>query len=377
LRKQKRGEMFFKDKKKEGYSEEQEAVRDKDDFIPSGDLGADEEEDYETSKSYEEEQTDSSSGMSGGFSADSGEGYNAGSANSLRPSSNFIRRSFDSSVQNVPSAAPSSSVLSESPDAIVQEFRKMDEKINSIVDWIKEFYERFSPAIDGLSRMRRIVSENEESINQALKDSARAIELTSKIDLEKLRMDAKKLDMEAEANKQEIARLSGEIENLNERAAIFVSTEELLKLNEEVKKGLLQMKSMESEIRGRADRIERMRKESSTNISLEFRKQMEGFESLIQKTAVLTKQNREAIGNFTFEDYQEKTDTILEVIEKLAGEVSIVKKELNKVKEESESQSLAKKNEAIQALENIGAIPELPELPTPKIKKVKKSKKKK
>ena len=45
-------------------------------------------------------------------------------------------------------------------------------------------------------------------------------------------------------------------------------------------------------------------------------------------------------------------------------------------KEEIDSKSQAKKNEAIEALGAIGEIPQLPELPSPKMKKVKKSKRK-
>ncbi|OGJ16942.1 hypothetical protein A3K73_00980 [Candidatus Pacearchaeota archaeon RBG_13_36_9] len=358
--------MFFKDKNREAYGQGQEPLGDNEGFVPSGTLGPNENDGYETSKSYEEESI-GSSGMSGGFSADAQDSYDAGADYSRDSSPPIIRdpllarKTLEYSQQN----PLSSSVLSDSPDAIVQEFKKMDDKINSIVDWIKEFYERFSPAMEGLAKVKRAAFENEENIDKALRDSARAIELISKIDLEKLRMDSKQLDMEAESNKQAIAQLSEEVESLNERASIFIDTEELLKLNDEVKNSLMQMKNLESEIRERADRIERARKESSANASLE-----------LQRTANLAKRNKEAIGNFTFGDYQEKIDTILEVIEKLAGEVSVVKKELSIIKEENNYRSQAKKNEAIEALEDIGVIPELPELPSSKTKKFRKTKKK-
>jgi len=377
--------MFFKNKNKEGYGSEQENTSDKEDLIPSGVLEIDENEEYGKDEEYEVTQSsdihsvDSSSGMSGGFSADSQDSYEAGTVDPFHSRVPPIRSSppVGSSPpirSSPPEVSSSFSVLSESPDAIVMEFRKLDAKINSIVDWIKQFYERFSPVVNSMGKLRSMAYENEENINKALKDSARAIELASKMDLEKLRLESRKLDMGAEANRQEINRLSEEIRDLNERAQVFVSTEELLKLNEDVKNNLIQIKRIDSEIRERADRIDRTKRESGS--ALELKKEMERSEALIQRTAILAKQNKEALGNFTFEDYQEKIDTILEVIEKLAQEVSGVKKELNIRKEELDYKSLKKKNEVIEALGDIGEIPELPELPSPKIKKVKKTKRK-
>lgn len=265
---------------------------------------------------------DISSGMSGGFSADSRETYEAAKVAPANLRMRGLTGGMDREIGNVMED------ISGEP-GVALEIRKLDAKINSIIEWIKSFYSNFSRVIEEINTISERLDENKMKSENVLND----------------------------------------VEDLKKRAEVFIGTEELLKLNDEIKSNLDKIINSSGVIEG-----------GKRDIPID----------LLEKTAILSKHNNEALGAFTFKDYEEKIDSILKVIENLAEQISGLNKKLDSCEERlngSESgikKSEIKKKEKRKSeesyeefLENLGEMPELPELPSQRTKRTSKLKKNK
>jgi len=263
---------------------------------------------------------DVSSGMSGGFSADSKETYEAAKSEPLQLKMPSLSSADSMEINNV-------NEISADSRAIAMELRKLDAKINSIAVWAKSFYSHFSQVIEKVNEISGKLDENQRKSDNMFKD----------------------------------------VEDLKKRAEVFIGTEELLKLNDEIKSNL--------------DKIV-----NSSGILGDRRKDIPI--DLLEKTAILAKQNNEAIGAFTFEDYEEKIDSILKVVEESAEQISELKERVESCEEKSEDfKPIYKKGENKRKdkkesektyeefLENMEEVPELPKLNSQKTKKTKRLKK--
>jgi hypothetical protein len=380
----------------------------------------------------------SSYSVSGGFSANSDEPYSdqSSSEDYSTPKSKQPDLMAHSTIASSelfstkPSFEPKIATSSSNPSQVNMEFERINGKFDYIMGWIKQFYERFAQSLESLGELRSMTIDNEKNISKAIVSSTKAVELVKEVQPEKLRIDLKKTNMridtlleKIELNKQFMDKLSDEIKALNRRAEIFIGTDELLKLNDEVKKDLIQIKNIEERVRVNADKteqifielkkgvaeVERLNDEFGNfkDISSELKRELgkvkiqsnyldqikkvsERSEDLVQQTAVLAKSNKEAIGNFRFEDYQEKIDTILKVIEILADQFSKAtgkpvlinqrnfesgpsEKKSDAARDSRDSRKSGKNIKAknylrAQELEDMEGIPELPEFNTPKQK---------
>jgi len=289
--------------------------------------------------SHQSSGDDFSSGMSGGFSADSKEEYEAAKVKqpALVTPSPPDTRDFSLAPQG-----RQERTYSPESSSIAMEFKKLNAKIESIVGWIRSFYDSFSKAIERINRINADLEEDREKV--------------------------KRMQGKVDSKHEEWSNVLKDVDDLKKRAEVFIGTEELLKLHDEVKKNLDKIMQ-----RSGAPRDQRR------NIPID----------LLEKTAILAKQNKEAIGTFTFEDYEEKIDSILKVVENLADQVSELKEkvessgnrdvEFKPINEKGSSKKdrNSRESSAREFLEDIGEVPELPELPTDRIKKIKKSRRRK
>ncbi len=241
--------------------------------------------------------------------------------------------------QSPPTITPSS----VNPTTIAMEFRKLNAKMDSVINWIRQFYARFSGPL--------------ESVNEIKTEVSKIGSFSSKLD----------------STEKEIYSINQDVEDLKKRADIFIGTEELLKLNDSVNSKVQELKTIESKVEEGLEKIKNIDFESLSKLNNTPDKITT---DLLEKTAILAKKNKEAIDKFTYKDYTEKTDSILKVMENLADQISDIKKKLesydqvfsfNKPSKSSgkkvkHDKTLLQKSD-IDFLEDIGEIPELPELP--------------
>ncbi len=141
------------------------------------------------------------------------------------------------------------------------------ERLKAQVEALSEFrkivLERMNTMSEQLGELRSIIISKEREIREIEAKATKAFDMVSEVQPEKLRIDLQK-----EATKREA--LMGEIKTLQERATAMENqlreiraklqtirgVEEIVKMNEEIKKELMEMKRMESRIGAHADKVE-------------------------------------------------------------------------------------------------------------------------
>jgi hypothetical protein len=145
------------------------------------------------------------------------------------------------------------------------ELERLGAKLDSVVDWINQFYERFSYVSENIGELRAMNLENEKKISKSIGEAERVIDIVKEVHPEKLTIDYQKLEMKIkaleeriEANKQLQENLISEIKDLKNRSEMFVGTESLLKLNEDTKHDIMGLKKLDATVRMNADKCEQI-----------------------------------------------------------------------------------------------------------------------
>ena len=120
---------------------------------------------------------------------------------------------------------------------------QLNAKLETISNWMKQVYERFSYISESIGEMRSANLNNEKQIVKAIKDSAQASELVKEVQPEALRLDYKKatlrmdvLDEKLESSKQFVDSVLEQFKDIQRKAEVFIGTEGVLKLNEDTQK---------------------------------------------------------------------------------------------------------------------------------------------
>lgn len=145
------------------------------------------------------------------------------------------------------------------------EFQKINAKLEVVNALIKGFNERFGSVNQQIGEIRGMVLSNEKSISRLNQDALKAIDVVKEVKPDKLRIDYQKINLKVdtlseklEANRQIEETIMNEIKDLRQKAGIFVGTDALLKLNEEVKKDLIELQRVGSRVRVNADKSEQI-----------------------------------------------------------------------------------------------------------------------
>lgn len=145
------------------------------------------------------------------------------------------------------------------------EFEKINARLELMSTLIKDSSERFSGVSQQIGELRAMNFENEKKISQIQKDSTMAIDIVKQVEPEKLRIDYQKFEMRIselseriEMNKQLMEKAMTEFKDLKRETDTFVGTDAILKLNEEVKKDLLNTQKVSSKTKLYADKSEQI-----------------------------------------------------------------------------------------------------------------------
>lgn len=160
------------------------------------------------------------------------------------------------------------------PSYSEMELEKIKGRIDSIVEWINQFYERFSYFSESIGEIRAMNLDNEKKISSAMKEAEKVIDIVKEVKPEALRLDYQKADMrmrtweeKLEANRIMMDDVLKEFNELKKKADVFVGVEGVLKLNEEVKGDLLEVQKISSKVRMNADKAEEVFSEIKDNFS--------------------------------------------------------------------------------------------------------------
>lgn len=151
-------------------------------------------------------------------------------------------------------------------DASIQsslELERIQGRLEAMNGLLKEYSERFSHLSQQIGEVRVMALDNEKNLAKSTEKSAMAVDIVKEMKPEKLRLDYQKADMKIqeleekiEANKQYYDVIMNEVKDLRNKSGIFVGTEALLKLNEDVKKDLIEIQKIASRVRLDSEKAE-------------------------------------------------------------------------------------------------------------------------
>ena len=145
------------------------------------------------------------------------------------------------------------------------ELEKINARLESLVEWINQFYERFSYVSESIGEIRAMNLSNEKKISEATKEADKVIDIVKEVKPERLRLDYQKFEMQLKtleekinANKLFMQEVMNEVKDLKHNSEIFVGTEALMKLNEDTKKDLVEVQKIDSKTKMHADKVEQI-----------------------------------------------------------------------------------------------------------------------
>lgn len=160
-----------------------------------------------------------------------------------------------------------SSSGSGSGDASVAQLSVKIEKLTASVDAFaevrKSFTERFNRTGEQIGELRAMILDRDKSIQDVELKAVKAHDLVETVQPEKMMTQIQKSDAKIEALKANIegidaimSRVMDELKDVKRKVEFFRGIEEIVKLSEETKKDLIEIKKVESKIGLHADKIE-------------------------------------------------------------------------------------------------------------------------
>jgi len=157
-------------------------------------------------------------------------------------------------------------------ESVNLEFSKVNARMEAVNSYVKALNEKLSVINQQIGEVRSMTLENEKSLSKSTKDSMKAVDIVKEVKPEKLRLDYQRQNLKLQAlaekfevNRQYIVALTNEVKDLRRKSGIFIGTDGLLKLNEDVKKDLLEMQKLVSRVQLNADKTEQIFIESKKN----------------------------------------------------------------------------------------------------------------
>ncbi len=145
------------------------------------------------------------------------------------------------------------------------EMERIGAKLEALDSLLKGYSERFSNLSEQIGEVRAMTLNNEKEVAKVATESSRAVDIVQEVEPQKLRIENQKLDMrissfeeKIELNKQYLDTIMTELKDLRRKAGVFVGTDALLKLNDEVKKDLIEIQKVNSKVRVNADKSEQI-----------------------------------------------------------------------------------------------------------------------
>lgn len=220
------------------------------------------------------------------------------------------------------------------------EIEKINARLEAVNQWMAGYSERFSTLSERIGEIRTMAMSNEKLISKCNLDSSRAMDLVNSVKPERLRLEYQRLDLKVssfleklEAKKQYEQAIMNELKDLRQKAGIFIGTDGLLKLNEEVKKDLIEIQKVGARVRMDADKAEQIfielksgfaEIEKAEELTLNLHQNYSGMQKEVQK---LKLDFSSIIKDEEFEGFKKSIQSRLTEVEKSSLEIEKVREE--------------------------------------------------
>jgi len=229
---------------------------------------------------------------------------------------------------------------------VSSEIAKLKASVEAFSEVRKSFTEHFSRISEQIGELRSMILERDKSIQEIELKAVKAYDLVDSVHPEKIstmvqRGDAKieALKANLEGNEAIMSRVMEELKDTRKKIEFFRGIEEIIKLSEEVKKELIEIKKVESKININTDKVD--------TIYAEMRKKfqdVDAFDSELKETKVLVEQNNKDIGFL-----KDKIGGLAEKSE-LERLISKVQRYVDALKEIQKSSSMSKDIDQLKTL---------------------------
>ncbi len=170
----------------------------------------------------------------------------------------------EKTTPNVPTPSPTSDPGNLAAVTKLQtEVDRMKASIEAFAEVRKSFTERFSRVSEQIGELRSMILERDKSIQEIELKSIKAYDLVASVQPEKIMTQVQKQDAKTEALKANLEgneaimdRVMEELKNVKKKVEFFRGVEEIVKLSEEVKKELIEIKKIESRISLNTDKVD-------------------------------------------------------------------------------------------------------------------------
>jgi chromosome segregation ATPase len=209
------------------------------------------------------------------------------------------------------------------------EIERIKVSVEGFAEVRKSFTERFSSISEQIGELRNMIFERDKNIQEIELKAIKAYDLLDSVHPEKIMSEVQKQDAKSEALKANLEgneaimdRIMEELKEAKKKIEFFRGVEEIIKLSEEVKSELIEIKKIESKIALNTDKVE--------TIYAEMRKKyqdIDSFSSDLREMKVISEQNtkdigylKEKVAGFVSKDELEKlTNKVQKYIEALKG----------------------------------------------------------
>ena len=196
----------------------------------------------------------------------------------------------------------------------------------------KSFTERFNHISEQIGALRSMILERDRTIQTLELKSVKAIDLVESIKPDKFMMDLERQNVKIEAlkanlegNEAILDQVMEELKETRRKISFFRGIEEIIKLSEEIKKGLIGIKKIEGTINIQTDKVQTIYSEMRKKIQ-----DLDTFNSQLQESKANIEQNskdldilKTKIINFA---EKEEVDKILEKVQKYSDSLKELQK---------------------------------------------------
>ncbi|OYT35819.1 hypothetical protein B6U91_02380 [Candidatus Pacearchaeota archaeon ex4484_71] len=182
-------------------------------------------------------------------------------------------------------------------ESLSAEVKKLEAGVEAFSDVRKSFMERFNNISEQIGELRAMILERDKNIQEIEMKSMKAADLVETVQPEKISTEIQKQDAKIDALKANIEgnesimdKIMEELRETRRKIEFFRGVDEIIKLSEETKKELIDIKKVESRINIDADKVE--------TLYAEIRKKyqdIDSFDSELENLKVLSQQNEKDV----------------------------------------------------------------------------------
>jgi chromosome segregation ATPase len=183
------------------------------------------------------------------------------------------------------------------PNAEVIKLKTEIEKLKAGSEAFKEvrnsFSERFTQTSEQIGELRSMILEQSRALQEVELKAVKSADMVASVQPEKLMTDGQKQEVKIEAikanlegNESVMSRIMEEISETRKKVEFFRGVEEIIKLSEEVKSELIEIKKVEGLINIQTDKVQSIYSEMRTRIQ-----DLDAFKAETQDSKASIEQN--------------------------------------------------------------------------------------